>query len=401
MLFRSTQAPVLPRVSPAHAFPDPQVLEQFRQLLIKAERPIAIIGGSGWTADSACDFERFAEMWELPVACAFRFQDTFDNHHRLYAGDVGIGIAPKLAQRIRDADLVLAVGVRLGEMTTGGYTLLQAPAPRQPLVHIHAGAEELGRVYQPTIALQCAMASIGAALEEVDPPQARSPRVAAQAHAEYLENMIPAPVEPMDLAAVVQAVQALAPAGAIYANGAGNNAGWLHRFHAYVGLRHHGRTQLAPTAGAMGYTVPAAVAASLLEPHRTVIGFSGDGDFLMTGQELATATAHGAGRGVGKLVIVVVDNGSYGTIRMHQEREFPARVSGTELSNPDFVALAKAYGWASERVEATRDFEPAFKRALDASVPTLLHVILSPDVITSRTTLTALRDSALKKQAAG
>ncbi len=399
MLTTLTSAPVLPRVTPAQAYPDPHVLEQFRQLLIKAERPIAIVGGSGWTADSACDFERFAELWELPVACAFRFQDTFDNRHRLYAGDVGIGIAPKLAQRVREADLVLAVGVRLGEMTTGGYTLVRAPSPAQQLVHIHAGAEELGRVYQPTIALQCAMAGIGSALEDVDPPQPRSPRRAAEAHAEYLENLASAAIEPMDPAAIVRTVQQLAPEGAVFTNGAGNYAGWLHRFHAYVGLQHHGRTQLAPTAGAMGYGVPAAIACSLLQPERTVIAFTGDGDFQMTCQEFGTAAMHGAGRGSGKLVVVLVDNGSYGTIRMHQEREFPARVSGTELRNPDFVQLAQAYGWAAERVDTTAQFRPAFERALEAGVPTLLHVILPADVITSRTTLTALRDAALKRQA--
>jgi acetolactate synthase-1/2/3 large subunit len=398
MLSALTAAPVLPRVAPVHAYPDPQAVEQFRQLLIRSERPFAIVGGSGWTADSACDFERFVEDWEIPVGCAFRFQDVFDNRHRLYAGDVGIGINARLAQRIRESDLVLAVGVRLGEMTTGGYTLLEAPTPRQALVHFHAGAEELGRVYQPTIALQCSMAAIGCALEEVDPPTPRSPLAGAQAHADYLANLATTAVEPMDLAVVVETVQALAPAGAIYANGAGNYAGWLHRFHQYRSLQHEGRTQLAPTAGAMGYGVPAAIAASIVYPQRTAIAFAGDGDFLMTGQELATATAHGAGRGAGKLVVVVVDNGSYGTIRMHQERDFPARVSGTGLSNPDFVQLAKAYGWHAERVEATAAFEPAFRRAMAADGPTLLHLLLPEDVSTSRTTLTALRESALKRQ---
>ena len=398
LLSAPTAAAVAGRVEPAHAHPDPQVVARFRHLLIRSERPIAIVGGSGWTADSVCDFERFAEDWELPVGCAFRFQDVFDNRHRLYAGDVGIGINPRLAQRIREADLVLAVGVRLGEMTTGGYTLLEAPLPRQALVHIHAGAEELGRVYQPTIALQCSMAAIGCALEDVDPPLPRSPVRGAQAHAEYLANLEAAPVEPMDLAVVVKAMEARAPAGAIYTNGAGNYAGWLHRFHRYTGLQREGRTQLAPTAGAMGYGVPAAIAASLLYPQRTAIAIAGDGDFLMTGQELATAAAHGAGQGSGRLVVVVVDNGGYGTIRMHQERDFPARVSGTALRNPDFVALARAHGWRSERVEVTAEFEPAFARALEAGAPTLLHLLLPEDVSTSRTTLTALRAAALQRR---
>ena len=397
MLSAATAAPVLPRVAPVQAFPDPHVLEQFRQLLIHAERPIAIVGGSGWTADSATDFEAFAESWELPVACAFRFQDGFDNRHRLYAGDVGIGIAPALARRVRESDLVIAVGVRLGEMTTGGYTLLEPPRARQPLVHIHAGAEELGRVYQPTLALQCAMAGLGDALANLDPPEPRSPRRGAEAHAEYLANQEAAAVEPMDLAAVVRSAEALAPEGTIWCNGAGNYAGWLHRFHAYVGLQHHGRTQLAPTAGAMGYSVPSAIGASLLQPERTAVAFTGDGDFLMTAQELATAAAYGAGRGAGRLVVVVVDNGTYGTIRMHQERDFPARVSGTDLRNPDFVALGLAYGWRAERVERTAEFAPAFERALAADAPTLLHVLQPADVSTSRTTLTALREAALKR----
>jgi acetolactate synthase-1/2/3 large subunit len=397
MLSASTAARVLARVEPVQAHPDPHVVEQFRQLLIKSERPFAIVGGSGWTADSAADFERFVEDWEIPVGCAFRFQDVFDNRHRLYAGDVGIGLNPALARRIRESDLILAVGVRLGEMTTGGYTLLEAPVPRQPLVHIHAGAEELGRVYQPTIALQCSMAAIGCALEEVDPPTPRSAVQGAQAHAEYLANLEAAPVEPMDLAEVVKTIEAMAPAGAVYTNGAGNYAGWLHRFHRYTSLQREGRTQLAPTAGAMGYGVPAAIAANLLYPGRTAIAIAGDGDFLMTGQELATASAHAAGRGAGKLVVVVVDNGTYGTIRMHQERDFPARVSGTGLSNPDFVLLARAYGWHAERVEATYQFEAAFGRAMRADAPTLLHLLLPEDVSTSRTTLSALRAAALKR----
>ncbi|MBW8756907.1 MAG: thiamine pyrophosphate-binding protein [Burkholderiales bacterium] len=400
MLSTLTAAPVLARVEPARAWPDPHVLAQFRQLLIRSERPFAIVGGSGWTAGSAADFERFVEDWEIPVGCAFRYQDVFDNRHRLYAGDVGIGVNPKLAQRIRESDLLLAIGVRMGEMTTSGYTLPEAPVPRQPLVHIHAGAEELGRVYQPTIALQCSTSAIGDALEDVDPPTPRSPVHGVQAHAEYLANLEAAPVEPMDLAVVVKTIEAMAPAGTVYTNGAGNYAGWLHRFHRYTSLQREGRTQLAPTAGAMGYGVPAAIAANLLFPDRTAVAIAGDGDFLMTGQELATATAHAAGRGAGKLVVVVVDNGSYGTIRMHQEREYPARVSGTTLTNPDFVQLARAYGWHAERVETTAAFEPAFGRAMQAQGPTLLHLLLPEDVSTSRTTLTALRAAALKKQGA-
>jgi acetolactate synthase-1/2/3 large subunit len=217
---------------------------------------------------------------------------------------------------------------------------------------------------------------------------------AEAAHADYLANLVPTPVSPLDMAEVVMCLQRLAPPDSVYTNGAGNFSGWLHRFLRYPGRQHHGRTQLAPTSGAMGYGVPAAVAAALLYPGRTVVNLAGDGDFLMTGQELATAAAHGAGR----LIVIVVDNGTYGTIRMHQEREFPGRVSGSDLHNPDFAALARAYGWRAERVEETAAFEPAFQRALDAGTPSLIHLRLDADVSTSRSTLGALRAAALARQ---
>ncbi len=342
VLTAPTEAPVLPRVEPAQAWPAPGALRELRTMLLAARRPFVIVGGGGWTAESCAALQRFAENWSLPVGCAFRFQDLFDNRHALYAGDVGIGINPKLAQRLRESDLVIAVGARLGEMTTSGYTLLEAPRPAQKLVHVHAGAEELGRVYAADLLLQASMACAAKALEALAAPVDLPWREwSAAAHADYEANLVPEPVSPLDMAEVVKTLTRLAP-DAIFTNGAGNFSGWLHRFHRYPGLQHHGRTQLAPTSGAMGYGLPAAVAASLLEPHRTVINVAGDGDFLMTGQELATATGHGAGCSAGKLVSVVVDNGSYGTIRMHQEREFPGRVSGSDLFNPDFAALARA-----------------------------------------------------------
>ncbi len=392
-----TTAPVLPRVEPALAWPAPGALRELRERLLAAERPLMIVGGSGWNAESAAALQRFAENWQLPVGCGFRFQDTFDNRHPLYAGDVGIGIAPALAQRVRDADLVLAVGVRLGEMTTGGYTLLEAPRPRQTLVHLHAGAEELGRVYAADLLLQCSLAVAGKALETLAAPAVLPWRGWTEAAAaDCVRNREHAPVGPLDMAQVVKTIERLAPADTVYTNGAGNFSGWLHRFLRYPGLQHHGRTQLAPTSGAMGYGVPAAVAASLLQPRRTVVNLAGDGDFLMTGQELATAVAHGAQR----LVSIVVDNGCYGTIRMHQEREFPGRVSGSALANPDFVALARAYGWRAARIERTAEFEPAFADALASGRPTLLHLVLDADVITTRTTLGAIRGAALSRQAA-
>jgi len=398
MLTQPTSVPVLPRAEPAEAWPAPGALREVRSLLLAAQRPFLIAGGGGWDAEACLALQRFAENWQLPVGCGFRFQDTFDNRHPQYAGDVGIAINPRLAARIREADLVLAVGVRLGEMTTGGYTLLQPPRPAQRLIHVHPGAEELGRVYAADLLLQSSMRNAAKALETLTAPPAlpwAAQTVAARA--DYLANLEAPAVAPMDLAVVVKTLSRLCPEDTIYTNGAGNFAGWLHRYLSYPGLQLNGRTQLAPTSGAMGYGVPAAVAAALLQPERTVVNLAGDGDFLMTGQELVTATAHGAGRGRGRLISVVVDNGSYGTIRMHQEREYPGRVAGTELSNPDFVMLARAYGWHGELVDRTEDFEPALRRALAADGPTLLHLKLPTDVITTRSTLTAIREAALKR----
>ena len=398
MLSAMTTAPVLPRVQPALAWPEPGALGRLRELLLSAQRPLLIAGGSGWDAGAAVALQRFAQAWQLPVACAFRFQDTFDNRHALYAGDVGIGINPNLAEHVRRADLIIALGPRLGEMTTGGYTLLQAPRPLQELVHVHAGAEELGRVYAADLLLQASMACAAKALATLVPPAVPAwADWARLLHADYEANLVAPPVEPMDLAVVMKTVQRLAPADTVYTNGAGNYSGWLHRYVRYPGLQHHGRTQLAPTSGAMGYGLPAAVAAALLQPQRTVVNVAGDGDFLMTGQELATASGYGAGRGSAKLVSIVVDNASFGTIRMHQEREYPGRISGSELFNPDFAALARAYGWEAHRVVATAQFESAFAAALTAERPTLIHLTLDAEVITSRSSLSAIRTVALQR----
>jgi len=398
MLTTHTAAPVVPRVQVAAAWPAPGALRDVRALLLAAQRPLVIVGGSGWDAEACLALQRFAENWQLPVGCAFRFQDTFDNRHAQYAGDVGIGINPKLAARVREADLIIALGVRLGEMTTAGYTLLQVPRPAQKLIHVHAGPEELGRVYHADLLLQSSMAHAAKALESLTaPPELPWREWTAAAQRDYQTNLEPTAVSPLDLAQVMKTVQRLAPPDTVYTNGAGNFSGWLHRFVQYPGLQHHGRTQLAPTSGAMGYGVPAAIAASLLYPQRTVVNVAGDGDFLMTGQELATATGYEAGRGRGKLVSIVVDNRSYGTIRMHQERDYPARVSGTELFNPDFVRLAEAYGWHGAHVERTEQFESAFALALQATRPTLLHLTLDTDVITTRTSLTAIRQQARQR----
>ena len=394
MLTTLTSSPVLPRVEPVRAWPAPGGLRDLRAMLMAAQRPIVIAGGSGWDAEAANALQRFAENWQLPVACAWRFQDTFDNRHPLYAGDVGIGTHPKLAARIRDADLVIALGVRLGEMTTGGYTLLQAPRPLQKLVHIHAGAEELGRVYAADLMLQASMACASKALESLAAPaEVAWTARAATARSDYEANLIAPSVAPFDMAVLIKTLQRLLPDSTVYTNGAGNFSGWLHRYCRHPGLQHHGRTQLAPSSGAMGYGLPAAVSAALLQPQRWAVNIAGDGDFLMNGQELATATGYGAR----KLLSVVVDNGTYGTIRMHQEREYPARVSGSDLYNPDFAALARAYGWRGEFLDDTAAIEPALLRAIEAGTPTLLHVKLSANISTSRSTLDAIRGTAHRR----
>jgi acetolactate synthase-1/2/3 large subunit len=395
MLATLTSAPVLPRAEPVSAWPAPGGLRDLRAMLVAAKKPIVIAGGSGWDAEAANALQRFAENWQLPVACAWRFQDTFDNRHPLYAGDVGIGTNPRLVARVKDADLVIALGVRLGEMTTQGYTLLSAPRAAQKLVHIHPGAEELGRVYSADLMLQSSTAAAAKALEALTaPPELPWLDHTASAQADYEANLVAPAVQPLDMAVVIKTVQRLLPEDTVYTNGAGNFSGWLHRYCRHPGLQHHGRTQLAPSSGAMGYGLPAAVGTALLHPERWVVNVAGDGDFLMNGQELATATGYGAK----KLISIVVDNGSYGTIRMHQERDYPARVSGSDLFNPDFAALARAYGWTGELVERTEDFEPALQRVMAAGKPGLIHVKLATDVSTTRTTLTAIRKAAEDKR---
>ncbi len=386
--------PVLPRVEPVQAWADPGSLRTLRQLLLQSQRPLVLAGGGGWTPQSAQALQRFAENWALPVANTFRFQDTFDNHHPQYAGDLGIAPNPALAQRVREADLILAIGPRLGEMTTGGYSLLAPPRLPQTLVHIHSSPEELNRVYQADLAICASMNAAARSLEVLTaPPELPWRAWTAQAHADYLANLQPQTLPgPIDMAAIMAVTQRLLPDDAVLTNGAGNFASWLHRFHRYHGLARGHKTQLAPTSGAMGYGVPAGIAAHLLT-GRTSFTIAGDGDFLMTGQELATARQHG-----GRSIIVLLNNGTYGTIRMHQEREYPAHVMGSDLQNPDFVALARAYGWAAERVEATQDYEAALQAALAREHGTLIEIPLDPQVITTRGTLDAIRQAALARQ---
>ena len=392
MLTRMVSARPLARVEPVQAWSDPGALRTLREMLLASSRPFVIAGGGGWTVQAAQALQRFAENWKLPVGNAFRYQDIFDNFHPLYAGDVGIGLNPKLAARIKESDLVIAIGPRLGEMTTGGYTLLTAPRSRQKLVHIHGSAEELNRVYEADLAINATMNAAARSLEVLTAPASLAWDAWTQAaHADYEANLVPQQLPgQVDMPAIVAVLQKHLPADAVLTNGAGNFASWVHRFFRHPGLARGFKTQLAPTNGSMGYGVPAGIAASIAT-GRTVFTIAGDGDFLMNGQELATAVQHG-----GKSIIVLLNNGMYGTIRMHQERDFPTHVSGSQLANPDFAALARAYGYAGVRITGTAQFEPEFIAAMERSQGTLIEITLDPEVITTRGTLSAITQNALK-----
>jgi acetolactate synthase-1/2/3 large subunit len=388
MLTDRVDVPDAGRYTPVQPAPSAAQMHDLRDRLDEAKRPFMILGGGGWSAEAVADIRAFAEAANLPVGCSFRCQDLFDNSHSNYAGDVGIGINPKLAERVKNADLLIVVGARLGEMTTSGYTLVDIPVPKQKLVHVHASAEELGRVYQAVLPINAGMAEFAAMAKALGPVPARAwDNETKTARADYLEWSTPPKVEgPIQMGEIVDWLEQRLPADAILTNGAGNYATWIHRFHRYRRFR----TQLAPTNGSMGYGVPSAIAAKVVAPARTVVSFNGDGCYMMNGQELATAVQYNAA-----VIFVVVNNGSYGTIRMHQERAYPSRVSGTDLVNPDFVALARAYGAHGELVERTADFAPAFERAAKVGKPALIEIRLSVEVITPRQTLSQIRAAAL------
>lgn len=371
--------------------PAPAAMDRLARLLAEARRPIMVLGGSRWTPRGVEDIKRFAEAFDLPVGCQFRRQSLFDSTHPNYAGDVGIGPNPALAKQLKEADLFLLVGGRMSEMPSSNYTLLDIPVPRQQLVHVHASAEELGRVYAPTLAIHADPSSFAAAASGMSPPLSLPwsdrTRTANAAYHDWTDTPPQMPGA-VDYSAVIAWLRDRLPDDAIICNGAGNYSIWLHRFLRY---RHFG-TQLAPTSGSMGYGVPAAVAAKRIYPERTVVAFAGDGCYLMNGQEFATAAQYNL-----PIVVVVVDNGMYGTIRMHQEREYPGRISATRLENPDFASLARAYGGHGETVETTDDFGPAFERAAASGRPALIHLKVDPEAITPTTTLTRLRETALAK----
>lgn len=393
MLTQTAAVPDAERYKRVAAHPGPADMHKLREMLQRAERPLVILGGSCWTEQACADVRAFAEANDLPVATGFRRANLYDNRLPNYVGDVGIGINPALAARVKSSDLLLVIGSRMGEMASSGYSLLDVPRPKQKLVHVLSGAEELGRVYQGDLLIHSGMPEFAAALRAL-PAVQRKPWLEWKdgARGDYEKWLVPGSMPgDVDLGAVMVHLRNRLPAGSIVTNGAGNFAGWVHRFYQYTGLQ----TELAPTSGAMGYGVPAAVAAKLVHRDRIVVAVAGDGDFQMNCQELGTATQYGAA-----VIYLVVNNGMYGTIRMHQEREYPERVSGTMLTSPDFPALAHAYGVHGELITKTEQFEAALERAIASPTGALLELRIDPDAITTRTTLSAIRAEALKKRKA-
>ncbi|MBV6304757.1 thiamine pyrophosphate-binding protein [Candidimonas humi] len=365
-------------------------IEALGQELARAKRPIAILGGSRWDAQAVDQFAAFAARWQLPVTVQFRRQMLFPARHPSFAGDLGLGSNPELIRYIKESDLVLLVGGRMSEVPSQSYTLLGIPVPAQRLVHVHPDAGELNRVYRANLAINVSPASFAGALESLAPTGAPAWAAAGQAlHASSAAWTDPSRIEnpgPLQMGRVMQYLNARLPEDAIMTNGAGNYATWLHRFHPF---QRYG-TQLAPTSGSMGYGLPAAVGAKRIQPEKTVVCFAGDGCFMMHGQEFATAVQYGL-----PIIVLIFDNGMYGTIRMHQERHYPERLSATTLQNPDFAAYARAFGGHGETVESTEQFEPAFERALASGKPAILHCKIDPEAITPTTTLQKIRQQAL------
>ncbi|KIC09714.1 thiamine pyrophosphate-binding protein [Leisingera sp. ANG-M1] len=386
MLTDTTAVPALTGpVSVQEAAPAPAAAGAVLDTLAAAERPLILMGGGGWTADGSQSLQGFAEASDIPVLAAFRFQDLYDNHSATYAGDAGVGMTPATKALIKDADVILAINVRFGEMTTDGYTLLNVPCPAQKLIHVHASDRELGKVYQPDLAIHAGPNAFAAALDgqSVSGPWADW---RAKARADYEASFgLPDLPSPVDMGKVTDYLRERLPEDAVLTNGAGNFTVWPNKFFKFG----PGQRLLAPQSGAMGYGLPAAVAAKVACPDRTVVCFAGDGDFQMNCQELGTAMQAGA-----QPIVLILNNGVYGTIRMHQERTYPDRVSGTSLENPDFVMLAKSYGYHAELVEQTEDFAAAFERAMASDTGAVLELVISSEALTPRQTLSQMRAAA-------
>jgi acetolactate synthase-1/2/3 large subunit len=392
MLSESVVTADAPAFEPIETAPGAEAMEKLRALLLASERPLVLIGGSRWSAEACASLQKFAEKFSLPVATTFRRTHLFDPLHPCYAGELGNGANPKLVARAKAADFILLIGGRLGELPSQRYTVLDIPTPRQTFVHVHPGAEELGRVYRPHLAIHSSPTAFAAALDACSAPSEPKWRdYSRDLHTEFkawTETSTPAS-GPVNVGEIVVWLRDALPPDAVICNGAGNFSLWVHRFYRY---RRFG-TQLAPCSGSMGYGLPAAVAMARLAPERTVVCFAGDGDFLMTGQEFATAVQYEL-----PIVVIVCDNGMYGTIRMHQEREFPGRVVATALKNPDFAAYARAFGGFGATVEKTSDFAQAFDAARKSGKPAIIHLKMDPEAITPMTTLAAIRQKALSEQ---
>lgn len=368
---------------------DADALAEAQSMLAAARRPVVLIGGANWSADGRAALQAFAETSDIPVVAAFRFQDQFDNGSPVFVGEAGVGMVPHVKTLIRDADLILAINVRFGEMTTDGYTLLSVPEPKQKLIHVHGSDREIGKIYVPSLGIH---AGPNAFAKTLSPVKGDWAMWRSQARQSY-EGTFTAPAQPgpVDMVEVSRWLREALPDDVILTNGAGNFTVWPNKFFKFGPKAR----LLAPQSGAMGYGLPAAIAAKVVFPDRTVVCFAGDGDFQMNCQELGTAMQAGA-----QPIVLILNNGIYGTIRAHQERHYPARVSGTNIENPDFVGIARAYGFHAERVGATGDFAGAFGRALASATGAVLELDISPEAITPRQTLSQMRDAALASQKA-
>jgi acetolactate synthase-1/2/3 large subunit len=383
VLAETTAVEDSPPVEITQPTPSDEDVARLRELLAAAERPLVVVGEGGWTQQTGDDVLAFCEGNELPVACAFRCQDFVDNRSPSYVGVLGVAMDEAIAARLRDADLVLAIGGRLGEVPTRRYSLVEPPRPRQTLIHVHPEPDELGFVYETDLAIVSGLPELAARLRELEPVEPRWREWTREARGDYERNLEHEPMEgPVDLGEIMALLRRRLPLDAIQTCGAGNFTVWAHRFAQFT---QYG-TQLGPRSGSMGYGLPAAVAAKLVHPDRVVVCFTGDGDFVMSSPELATAVQYEL-----PVVVLLVNNGMYATIRMHQERTYPRRVIGTDLVNPDFPALAQAYGAHGERVERTEDFEAAFERALAAGKPAVLELPVDPERISPRVRLSELR----------